>query len=84
MAAWPWDDPQWLCKRRRVYVYYDSSVSMPDTPENQRDYAQPRTQKPGLGFPLARIAAVFSLPCGGAARPNSHEFGYRTDPADTA
>ena len=37
---------------------------MPDTPENQRDYPQPDTQKPGLGFPLARIAAIFSLACG--------------------
>src|SRR5271170_1731039 len=55
---------QWLWKRRRVYVYDGSSVSMPDTPENQRDYPQPDTQKPGLGFPLARIAAVFSLACG--------------------
>jgi Transposase DDE domain len=54
-------DPQWLWKRRRVYVYDGSAVSMPDTPANQRDYAQPDTQKPGLGFPLARLAAVFSL-----------------------
>jgi hypothetical protein len=37
---------------------------MPDTPANQRDYPQPGTQKPGLGFPLARIAAVFSLAWG--------------------
>jgi Transposase DDE domain len=57
-------DKQWLWKSRRVYVYDGSSVSMPDTPENQRDYPQPDTQKPGLGFPLARIAAVFSLACG--------------------
>ena len=57
-------DPQWLWKSRRVYVYDGSSVSMPDTPENQRAYPQPDTQKPGLGFPLARIAAVFSLACG--------------------
>jgi hypothetical protein len=57
-------NPQWLWKRRRVYVYDGSSVSMPDTPENQRDYPQPDTQKRGLGFPLARIAAVFSLACG--------------------
>jgi len=56
--------PHWLWKRRRVYVYDGSSVSMPDTPENQHDYPQPDTQKPGLGFPLARIAAVFSLACG--------------------
>jgi len=37
---------------------------MPDTPANQRDYPQPDTQKPDLGFPLARIAVVFSLACG--------------------
>jgi hypothetical protein len=57
-------DPQWLWKRRRVYVYDGSSVSMPDTPANQSEYPQPIVQKPGLGFPLARIAAVFSLACG--------------------
>src|SRR5579884_135604 len=37
---------------------------MPDTPQNQAAYPQPVAQKPGLGFPLARIAAVFSLACG--------------------
>lgn len=57
-------ESRWLWKRRRVYVYDGSSVSMPDTPENQRDYPQPDTQKRGLGFPLARVAAVFSLACG--------------------
>jgi len=57
-------DPRWLWKRRRVYVYDGSSVSMPDTPANQSEYPQPVAQKPGLGFPLARIAAVFSLACG--------------------
>lgn len=56
--------PQWLWKQRRVYVFDGSAVSMPDTPANQRAYPQPDTQKPGLGFPLARIAAVFSLSCG--------------------
>src|SRR5579885_3543906 len=56
--------PNWLWKHRRVYVYDGSSVSMPDTPQNQHDYPQPDTQKPGLGFPMARIAVVFSLACG--------------------
>src|SRR4051812_17947601 len=56
--------PRWLWKRRRVYVYDGSSVSMPDTPANQAEYPQPVCQKPGLGFPLARLAAVFSLACG--------------------
>lgn len=57
-------DPQWLWKGRRVHVFDGSSVSMPDTLENQRAYPQPDTQKPGLGFPLARVAVVFSLACG--------------------
>ena len=57
-------DPQWLWKQRRVHVFDGSSVSMPDTLENQRAYPQPVVQKPGVGFPLARIAVVFSLACG--------------------
>lgn len=57
-------DARWLWKARRVYVFDGSSVAMPDTPRNQRAYPQPESQKPGLGFPLARIAAVFSLSCG--------------------
>src|SRR4051812_218415 len=44
----------WLWKQRRVLVFDGAAVSMPDTPANQRDYPQPDTQKPELGFPLAR------------------------------
>ena len=54
----------WLWKKRRVYVYDGSSVTMPDTPANQAAYPQPAAQRPGLGFPLARLGAVFSLACG--------------------
>lgn len=54
----------WLWKRRRVLVYDGSTVSMPDTAKNQSAYPQPVAQKPGVGFPLARIAAFFSLSCG--------------------
>jgi hypothetical protein len=54
----------WLWKGRQVLVFDGSTVSMPDTPANQAAYPQPRSQKPGVGFPLARIAAVFSLACG--------------------
>src|SRR5215217_2417325 len=57
-------DPKWRWKGRRVYVYDGSSVTMPDTPANQAAYPQPVAQKPGLGFPLARIGAVFSLASG--------------------
>lgn len=37
---------------------------MPDTPENQRAYPQPTQQASGIGFPIVRIAAFFSLSCG--------------------
>jgi len=37
---------------------------MPDTAENQAVYPQQKTQKPGCGFPIARILVVFSLAAG--------------------
>jgi hypothetical protein len=55
---------RWLWKGRRVLAYDGSTLSMPDTPENQQAYPQPPQQQPGLGFPLMRIAAFFSLSCG--------------------
>lgn len=57
-------DSRWLWKNRRVYIFDGATVSMPDTLENQQAYPQPPQQKPGLGFPLARIAVIFSLACG--------------------
>lgn len=57
-------DPQWLWKGRRVYAYDGATVMMPDTLENQQAYPQNVAQQPGLGFPIAKIAAVFSLACG--------------------
>lgn len=55
---------EWLWKGRRVLTYDGSTVSMPDTRENQQAYPQPPQQRLGVGFPLARIAAFFSLSCG--------------------
>ena len=49
---------QWKWNGRSVFIVDGSSVSMPDTPENQAVYPQPPNQKPGLGFPLARIAVL--------------------------
>jgi hypothetical protein len=56
--------PEWLWKGRRVYAYDGATVMMPDTVENQQAYPQNVAQQPGLGFPIAKIAAVFSLACG--------------------
>jgi hypothetical protein len=33
---------------------------MPDTPRNQAAYPQSASQKPGLGFPIARVLVVFN------------------------
>src|SRR5919108_76887 len=54
----------WLWKGRRVYLFDGTTVTMPDTPENQKAYPQVYNQKPGLGFPIARLGAVISLACG--------------------
>jgi hypothetical protein len=55
---------QWRWNGREVYLVDGSSASMPDTPANQRAYPQPANQKPGVGFPLARIVAIISLATG--------------------
>jgi hypothetical protein len=55
---------RWLWKGRRVYLFDGTTVTMPDSGENQKAYPQVYNQKPGLGFPIARIGAVISLACG--------------------
>jgi len=54
----------WRWLGRRVKLFDGSTVSMPDTEENQNAYPQSRTQAPGVGFPLARIGVLFSLSVG--------------------
>jgi hypothetical protein len=53
-----------LLNNRRVIVVDGTGVSMPDTPENQTVWPQLSSQKPGCGFPSARICACFSLDSG--------------------
>jgi hypothetical protein len=55
---------KWLWKGRRVYMFDGTTVNMPDTPANQKAYPQAYNQKPGLGFPIARVGALTSLSCG--------------------
>jgi Transposase DDE domain len=54
----------WLFRGRPVKIIDGSTVVMPDTPANQAAYPQSPNQKPGLGFPIARILIVFSLAVG--------------------
>jgi putative transposase len=56
--------PSWLWHGRKVRIVDGSTVTMPDTPENQATYPQQQSQKPGCGFPIARILVIFSLSVG--------------------
>lgn len=55
---------EWLWRGRRVSLVDGTTVSMPDTVRNQRAFPQPNTQKPGVGFPIARLVAIISLATG--------------------
>ena len=52
---------EWRWHKRRAGVVDGSTITMPDTPANQAEYPQMASQKPGCGFPIARIVVVFSF-----------------------
>ncbi len=54
----------WRWQARHVKLFDGTTVSMPDTPSNSRAFPQSREQKPGLGFPVARIGALIGLASG--------------------
>lgn len=58
----------WKWKGRNVHLLDGTTVTMPDTPANQKAFPHPRTQKPGLGFPIARMLVVISLSTGAVRR----------------
>ena len=39
-------------------------MQLPDTAANQREYPQPSGPKPGCGFPVLKLAVLFSLASG--------------------
>jgi DDE family transposase len=51
----------WLWKGKHVSLLDGATITMPDTAENQREYPQPPSQKPGLGFPIIRMVVLLSL-----------------------
>ncbi len=55
---------EWKWHGRDVYIADGSHVSMPDTAQNQASYPQPEVQRPGIGFPLARLTVLLSLATG--------------------
>ena len=53
--------PKWLWKGRHAKLVDGFTFTMPDTAKNQACYPSPRTQKKGVGLPIARVAAILSL-----------------------
>ena len=55
---------KWRWQGRRVRIVDGTTVTLPDTPENQKRYPQLRAQKPGLGFPMCRLVGITCLSSG--------------------
>lgn len=52
--------PRARLQGRPVKVVDGSSTQLADTPANQQRYPQPRSQKPGCGFPVMKFLVLFS------------------------
>jgi len=54
-------DASWLWKGLHAKLIDGFTFTMPDTDENQAEYPHPKTQKPGVGLPIARVTTIVSL-----------------------
>ena len=54
-------DDQWLWKGRHAKLVDGFTFTMPDTPQNQAEYPSPKSQKKGVGLPIARATVILSL-----------------------
>lgn len=65
----------WYWRGHPVRLVDGTTLSMPDTEANQAVYPQPRSQAPGLGFPLCRLVGLVCL--GSGAVLDAALGGYR-------
>ncbi len=65
---------QWSWQGRRVHLIDGTTVTMPDTEENQAVYPQQSSQKPGLGFPICRLVGVICLSSGAVLNASIGQF----------
>ena len=54
----------WKWKGKRVKLIDGTSVTMPDTADNQRVFPQQKARAKGLGFPICRLVGVVCLSTG--------------------
>lgn len=55
---------KWLWNGRHAKLVDGFTFLMPDTEKNQAAYPQHVAQKPGIGFPIARVTSIISLVTG--------------------
>jgi hypothetical protein len=51
----------WRWHKRRTLLVDGFEAILDDTQENQAEYPQPTTQKPGLGFPMIRVVVLLAF-----------------------
>ena len=65
----------WRWMNRPVRLVDGTTVTLPDTAENQSTYPQSPNQKPGLGFPLCRIVGLICLGSGAVLNAALSRYG---------
>lgn len=51
----------WLWRGKHAKLIDGFTFTMPATPQNLAEFPHPRTQKKGVGLPIARVVAIISL-----------------------
>ncbi len=51
----------WRWRNRRTLLVDGFETILDDTEANQHEYPQPKTQKPGLGFPMIRVVVLLAV-----------------------
>lgn len=54
-------EADWLWKGQHAKLIDGFTLTMPDTPANQAEFPQQKSQKPGVGLPIARVVVILSL-----------------------
>ena len=52
---------EWRWHKRRTLLVDGFEAILDDTQANQKEYPQPTTQKPGLGFPMIRVVVLLTF-----------------------
>lgn len=54
-------EADWLWNGKHAKLIDGFTFTMPATAANQAEYPQPKSQKPGVGLPIARVVTILSL-----------------------